>query len=403
MRDGTPSRRPCTAADPVKVFMYNSSTARFTDFRHGMDLFEVKVPALFRALEAGALPPLAMTVTGDPRLAEVFYHPAALVDTFFRARKGNASGPRPGVANAVENKVLREMRRSMRTHRPHVIHALRCPTKAVPIPGGRRHNPNFGEHPFARPYFPRLWDKRTSFRRFCSEAFGHDPERSAFFPFCPAAPNPELPFAPNRSLDVVFIGANHTSIPRRLRALQGLSHTPRSRAVLLRNRMSGVYGNARAFDAEVMRDAIFTLCPMGDTPGTPRIYHAIARGSVPLVDDFFVGPWAQRSRTLSGRARRRRRPQLLDPLKVDWRAISAPIRFTYPNGTWRDKEKRTLWLPPREHWARLQRRVWEARHSFECEPSSAPFVHEVERAMCTFAGRDMPDGSRPDWAPVWAS
>ena len=66
-------RRACSVADPVRVYVYNSSAAQFKDTRHGMDLFESKIQALVEAVASGTLPaPLSFTVTRDPSKAEVF-------------------------------------------------------------------------------------------------------------------------------------------------------------------------------------------------------------------------------------------------------------------------------------------------------------------------------------------
>jgi hypothetical protein len=127
-----------------------------------------------------------------------------------------------------------------------------------------------------------------------------------------------------------------------------------------------------------MRDAVYTLCPPGDVPDSPRIYQAIARGSIPLLDDYF-----QRPAFVRGGAQ--------------WDAFSARILFTYPNGTWSSKESRarrgrmrTLLLPTEQRQLELQHAVWRVSRSFECEPDSEDFVDYVGRALERFASAGTP-------------
>ena len=48
----------------------------------------------------------------------------------------------------------------------------------------------------------------------------------------------------------------------------------------------------RAADSvlQLMQDAVYTLCPEGDTPDSERIYHAISHGSIPVLNDAFQPP-----------------------------------------------------------------------------------------------------------------
>ena len=47
----------------------------------------------------------------------------------------------------------------------------------------------------------------------------------------------------------------------------------------------GKWGGEKCNGAlELMGDATYTLCPGGDAPDSPRLYSALARGSVPLVE-----------------------------------------------------------------------------------------------------------------------
>jgi len=200
---------------------------------------------------------------------------------------------------------------------------------------------------------------------------------SAQLPFCPATPSKSLAYAPNRSVNVLYMGSNDKRVFRRVRALQALRNTPGGKAILFDrvfNRSGGIYGAMRVANLEQMRDAVFTLCPMGDTPSTPRIYHAIARGSIPLIDDRFQRPW----QGMWG---------------IDWSRLSVAIRFSFASNSSAprqgrprlDQGTRQLHLPAARVVSDLQRRVWEHAHSFECEPDSLAFVAFLGHAFCTFS------------------
>ena len=92
----------------------------------------------------------------SPADADILYHPACLVDAFFRLRGREANQLR-----VLESTVMREVEAASRAtvkRKPVIVNSLRCYTRA----------PNFREE---MPYgFPRLWGGHQ-FLRFCAEAF----------------------------------------------------------------------------------------------------------------------------------------------------------------------------------------------------------------------------------------
>ena len=98
-----------------------------------------------------------------------------------------------------------------------------------------------------------------------------------------------------------------------------------------------------------MDQAVYTLCPMGDAPDSPRVYSALARGSIPLVDEATSLP----------------------PL-APWQDFSARIRFDASG---------VLQLPSAQRERQLQRAAWEHRHAFECEGSNPRFAAYIENSL----------------------
>ena len=99
----------------------------------------------------------------------------------------------------------------------------------------------------------------------------------------------------------------------------------------------------------LMSEATYTLCPAGDAPDSPRVYSALAHGSIPLIDS-----------TTS-----------LPPL-ADWRNFSVRIRFA---------DDGSLVLPSPQRERELQHGAWAARRAFECEPTNPLFAAYVERSL----------------------
>jgi hypothetical protein len=343
-----------TPQAPIRLFVYNSNVVPCTDHRRGQFLFEQKLVQLFDAQRRSVLTTSTPTfeVTTQPQHADLFYHPACLVDAFFMLRDMPRRAKPRAQATAMERAIINEMDSAGFTHMPHVISALRCHTYH-----------GHGEHALAPLFFPRLWnmsDRR--FHRFCAEALPDvDPLRSAHMPYCPPARAPQLPFMPNRSTLVLFIGSNHTS-DRRVQALNGIAHTPRSHIILLKSRDPGVVWNGAPL--ELMRDAVYTLCPHGDTPESQRIYQALAMGSVPLLDYDFQ-----------------------KPAFANWSSFSTLIRY-HQGGT-----AKGLLLPSLRQQQRLQRSAWLHSHVFECEPRSNSFVAYVAHALMRFASNRGGGGS----------
>ena len=109
-----------------------------------------------------------------------------------------------------------------------------------------------------------------------------------------------------------------------------------------------------------MQDAVLTLCPEGDVPESMRIYHALARGSIPLVSTAFHGPNF-----------------------TNWKDISAPIRFASRESGGRSGQRgeTQLALPSEATLRRLQANVWRQSHTFECERANHVFTAYVHSSL----------------------
>ncbi len=322
------------------LFVYNSTAVPCTGHRRGLDRFETALrDVLLQDGGDGHLTGLLRRTT-SPAEASLFYHPACLTDALFRLR-GTLPRPRAiAEARALERSVLAEVEALGYAHKPHVVNALRCS-------GDGR------EHGDARAFYPTLWDPRR-YARLCQESTGRvDERRSVPLPYCVSPPAGEPPAvdAPRR-IRIIFIGSNLSKMGRRRAPLDAAARTPGAELVLLsRAGLRAAGGRAALARArEAMRDAAFTLCPAGDTPESSRIYEALARGSVPLVDASFRGP----------------------RVVPDWGAISWTIRL--------DAGGR-LALPGARRERRLREEVWRHRRSFLCERASAPFARYVGQAL----------------------
>ena len=112
-----PNWRPAWLPKPL-VYVYKSDVP-CTDIRRGKDRFEDALAALF---DRGFLR------VDDPKDAELFYHPACLVDLFMTSRitgKANAFG-RSALLYHAEQRIVRQIKALGYEDRPHIVNALRC-------------------------------------------------------------------------------------------------------------------------------------------------------------------------------------------------------------------------------------------------------------------------------------
>ena len=364
---------------PPLVYLYEHNASGYcTNARHGMDLFEQKLPALFAS---------GFLRTTDPARATLFYHPACLVDTFFRARELTNPRNRLRLTRLYERRVLAEMDALGYSHMPHVVHALRCHTTHMP----------WGQVTWGNTMYPQLWKNVSRFRfRVCSEAFPLvDADFSLHMPFCPSGPSPPTPLRLERSVRVLFIGSELAYVTTRARAIHALNRTPGARLELL-NRDAACSGssNCRAplessrlmqsSRLEAMRDAMYTVCPAGDAPDSPRIYQALAAGSVPLIErDLQVvgfADWSQFSLRLDAACAGCR------TRGIDLAGCACP-------------DASMSNLPTGDRAVVLQRAVHEHARTFECEPGNAAFTSYVERSLRRFRACDAVRG--PQRTAAW--
>lgn len=111
----------------------------------------------------------------------------------------------------------------------------------------------------------------------------------------------------------------------------------------------------------MMWDATYTLCPAGDAPDSPRVYSALAHGSIPLVD-----------------------PATSLPPLANWSDFSWPIRIDSAG---------VLVLPTAQQEAMLLRSAWRHRRAFDCEASNPAFTGYIERSLAIIAAahRNQPE------------
>lgn len=349
-----------------RVYVYPNTVAACTNHRQDKDLFEPKLAAFFsQHLRATT-----------PAEADLFYHPACLTDLYFRVRNQHNG---TAVLRAAEEAILSQIDALGFAHRPHAVNALRCRT--IRWQDERSH--------IVRA-LPRLWGSGR-FVRFCAEAMhAVDTARSVHLPYCARAPASAAsrlePFSARaRSTRVLFIGSFLYS---RKRVLRGLHSQNISRRIVIlnpfrraspgrlwcdawhplhtycpdggvaRHRRSRLAYNrgkgVRSADVyRTMADATYTLCPAGDAPDSPRVYSALAHGSVPLLD-----------------------PATQPPPLLNWSLISAPIRF----------EGGVLQLPSPAEEAALLRNVWTHRFDFECEATNPAFAAYLAAAVARVSG-----------------
>ena len=119
-----------------------------------------------------------------------------------------------------------------------------------------------------------------------------------------------------------------------------------------------------------MRDAVFTLCPAGDTPESNRIYQAVQRGSIPLVDTSFQGP----------------------PIAT-WSELSRTIHFSTLSDQPNDASGKRLRLPPPAETRSLQWAVWARSRFFDCEPENRRFSSYLVRSLQAFSRDVVPKES----------
>ena len=133
--------------------MINTSVDECRNSRQGKDLFEEKLPALCRT---------GFLRAASPADADFLYHPACLVDAFFRLRGRGSRELR-----VIESAVMREVEATLRAavkRTPIIVNSLRCYTArpAAFTLGLVREEITYG--------FPILWGGHQVLR-FCAEAF----------------------------------------------------------------------------------------------------------------------------------------------------------------------------------------------------------------------------------------
>ena len=237
--------------------------------------------------------------TDVPEKADIFYHPACLVERFWRNREG---------MRQIDERVTEQILRLGFARRPHIVNAMRCF-------GIRQHGDRIEEdytrHGLGTNALPTLWAQPPQIRgeprpdarlnrslfRFCLQAPKPlDRRRSANFPYCnDRATGASMRPARRRSIRVLFVGS---MMPKRQLVIAALNKTRGSRVILLTSRRK-----VNSSVLQLMKDAEFTLCPEGDTPESERIYHSLEHGSIPLVAASFQPPamanWSEFSARIS--------------------------------------------------------------------------------------------------------
>ena len=246
-----------------RIWVIDTSVDECRNSRQGKDLFEEKLAALFRT---------GFLKAASPADADFLYHPACLVDAFFRLRGRGSRELR-----VIESAVVREVEAATRAavkRTPVIVNSLRCYTRR---PAAFTLGPVREEIPYG---FPILWGGHR-FLRFCAEAHPVlDQELSLYLPYCPATPwvvPPGLSPNFNRSVKVLFQGGVRTGVLR-FRAIGALRHTPGAKLVAIDPARKSQYNTSFGADDDrltPMREATYTLCPAGHTPESQRIYQAI--------------------------------------------------------------------------------------------------------------------------------
>ena len=276
---------------PLRVFVYKNDVPCIATHTSGARTrFESHLAQLFAT---------GWHRTDMPEKADIFYHPACLVERFWRNREG---------MRQIDERVTEQILRLGFAHRPHIVNAMRCF-------GIRQHGDRIEEdytrHGLGTNALPTLWaqppqiqgeprpDARLnrSLFRFCLQAPKPlDRRRSANFPYCnDRATGASMRPARRRSIRVLFVGS---MMPKRQLVIAALNKTRGSRVILLTSRRK-----VNSSVLQLMKDAEFTLCPEGDTPESERIYHSLEHGSIPLVAASFQPPamanWSEFSARIS--------------------------------------------------------------------------------------------------------
>jgi hypothetical protein len=305
-------------------------------------LFQEKLPLL---LESAGL------TTTSPQAAGIFYHPACLVHATWRARLQTV--PR-GYLDSVEKRVLGDIARLGFGHMPHIVNALRCRGTSAKI-GLRLEQAKYDV------LFPHLWGrKRRTMHRFCGQAMQPvDVSTSVLVPYC--VPNPTVRRSVRRPLRAVFIGS---AVASRRPLIDAARRTPGVVVEELAQRALAPNQSA-AWLSTMMSQAVYTICPPGDTPESQRIYQALSVGSVPLVA-----------------------PGFQPPAIAEWRRFAAPL-CVLPDGS--------LGFPDAAAQRVLQHGAWHHAQAFSCDAGNPKMVAYLVRSLRTLLGQQPPLATEAVW------
>ena len=307
--------------------------------------------------------------TTRPEDATFLYHPACLINVYFRTRHESwAQGRVSTKARHVEKRVLADIATLGFAHKPHIVNALRCAT-ADGLPSYHAH---------ANRTFPMLWGS-GSFRTVCLQALGRVDFRRSIHLWYDCGTTRWSSWLPHRApvisragrnISVLFLGSMETPLLySRRRSLLRAARQTRGALVIVQPRdrlasialASGQYYNRSTDGGELpsllglMAVSNYTLCPEGDTPESERIYQAIARGSIPLLNPAFHPP----------------------PI-ADWAQFSAAIAV--------DKSGRMISLPSARRTAKLQQgleHTAQLGRVFHCTVDNPKFADYMARALQT--------------------
>lgn len=339
--------KPLAAMAPLRVYVYsaNSTAVRLapcSNSRLDKDLFEEKLPALLRRSDS------LLQHVDNPADAHVLYHPACLVDFYFRVRSA-----KDGVRRllALESAVVHDIVALGYTHKLHFVNALRC----------RTINANYDFKTHITAAMPRLW-RSLKVKRFCEETADEVDERNSIhLPYCPPHRAAAESLPSHRFVRVAYIGSSLFQRKKILYALHRQNFT--RRLVILnpfrRARPHTLWCDIRhplhddgesrkvtrknpncSHMRDILQQSTYTLCPVGDTPDSPRVFSAIARGSIPLIED----------------ATARVLPRILN-----WTMLTSVVRFALDGSM-------ILPSPAEEHV--LQANIERYRRAIDCEPQN---------------------------------
>ena len=328
--------------------------------QHDKDLYERRVTA---HLESSPLRTL------HPEQASLFVHPACLVDAYFRIRDGHVAGYWRAW-RAIEALVLADIAALGFSHMPHAVFMLRCP--------GTARNTRYW---VGRRAFPQLWWSGRFLAMGCLEApVTVNASRALHMPYCDPEqgqmqprpgvdPTVERPAI--RDIRVLFIGSESGWGWSRRAALDLANATSGNHWLEIIPRTSGlslVHSNFVSQEArlkQLMRRAVYTLCPRGDTTESSRIYQAFRHGSIPLVEPFFHGPlhagnWSEFSWPIQ---------------PAQWKRLGKPGGRSIP------VPAAGLALPSAEQEVRLQSQLARAAAAFDCTPGSEAMARFLNDAV----------------------